>query len=186
LCQRNLVLNLRLDEHFGSQEFMLHFRYFKIWERAFQVRKMEEHLCEQNLMVHEHQQKRGVIKMWKLVTGQHMFQQYSNLVNRRKGVLEQWRNATQNTIAERNRRIVRRALGVWRDSLTTCRVGPLTKQLELRKKARAFDRWKRFGGSKYEIKFSKKGEVTTPWFIHTPPPPPRFHDPNIRKVNFKA
>lgn len=184
-CQRNLILNLRLDEHFGSQEFLLHFRYFKIWERAFQVRKMEEHLCEQNLMAHEHQQKRNVIKMWKLATGQRMFQQYSNLVNRRKSVLGQWRAATKNTVAERNRRIVKRALDTWRDSLATSRVGPLAKRLEMRKKARAFDRWKRFGGSKYEVRFSRTGQVTTPWFVQTPPPPPRFHDTTVRKVSFK-
>lgn len=48
--QRKLILGLRLDEHFGAREFVLHFRHFKTWERAFQVRKMEEHLCEQNLV----------------------------------------------------------------------------------------------------------------------------------------
>lgn len=48
--QHRIVLNVRLHEEIQGQNFVYIFRCFKHWERAFQIKKMEEHLCNENLV----------------------------------------------------------------------------------------------------------------------------------------
>ena len=48
--QKQIVLELKLEEYNSSLNYIRYYRYYKTWESAFQIRKMEEHLCEQNLV----------------------------------------------------------------------------------------------------------------------------------------
>jgi len=183
------LLAARLDEHVGSQAFLGHFRHFKVWERAFQVRKMEEHLCEQNLLSYQHRQKLAMLKSWKLLTAQHMFQQYSSLLNTRKAVLARWRKTARGIGMCRSKRVALRAFSTWRDALLNRRAG----LMQSKRKALVFRRWRLFGERKYEVRFARSSaeKIDTPWFLQTPPPdkqksppppPPRFDDPSVRKA----
>lgn len=175
--QRKIILELRLSELQSSRSFVRHFRFFKVWERAFQIRKMEEHLCDQNLMAYQHRQKAQIVKNWKQLTAQRMFQQYRSLINSRKGVLMTWRASAKDQIKNRDQRVLRRYLETWRSSLANTEFHHIRNQLQLRQKSRTLNKWRFMGRSKYDFRFNKKGpKVITPWFavdesIGAPPTP---------------
>lgn len=163
---RNAILEQRLSDHFGSQTFLGHFRHFKIWERAFQVRKMEEHLCEQNLAAYQHRQRSLILAEWKRLAAQRIFSQLSALVTSRRAALSQWRRATCAAIVNRSKRILRRSLTLWRDALLGHKTRLLRAEMERRQRLRLLAKWKRTSDQKYDLRFNRSESklVTTPWF----------------------
>lgn len=164
--QRQRVLEQRLSDHFGSQTFLGHFRHFKVWERAFQVRKMEEHLCEQNLAAYQYQQRGRILAEWKRLAAQRIFSQLSSLVTTRRTALNQWRRAARLAIGNRSRRILRRSLSLWRDALSEHRTRLLQAEMERRQRSRILTKWRRTSEHKYDLRFNRSESklVATPWF----------------------
>jgi hypothetical protein len=169
--QRKLLLEVKLHETLGAQDFLSYFRSFKTWEKAFQIRKMEEHLCGQNLMSYEQQVRAKALRRWKLLTAQHVFMQYHDKIAIRSAALKNWRRSTKQVSVDRNKRLAKRVIEVWRYSLLVSHSNTLKRLFEKRKRKKCLDAWRSraiLRRRKRMVVGDKPAEykepLVTPWF----------------------
>ena len=109
------LLEALLGDHLQSRRYCALYRGFERWQQIFQARKMEEHLCAQNLACYHHQQKTAVLRSWKLLTAERMFVRYRGL-QRRNQLFQGWHQNARLMVSSRRTRTLSRFLTRWRHS----------------------------------------------------------------------
>lgn len=114
--RRDLMLEDGLLRWQATREYLLYWRAFQAWELLFQERKMEEHLCEQRLVLYHHQQRSSLFLSWKRACALRLFGKVAQ-EGVKRGLFSRWREQSAAVVHGRKRRTLRRSLVTWRVSL---------------------------------------------------------------------
>lgn len=114
--QRNL--QIKLEDHLKGRSFIIYYRGFERWQQAFQSRKMEEHLCGQNLTYYQHLQRVKIVRGWQLLTALKILLRVTAL-KQRKETFKGWHQGTQMVVNSRKKRLIARQLTRWRHAYRT-------------------------------------------------------------------
>lgn len=117
----------RLGEHLAGRRFIAYYKTFEHWQQLFQARKMEEHLCGQNLIYYQHRQKQLILRCWQLGGARRILQRLKGL-RTRKRIFTSWRQDCSASAQARDQRLTGRLLDRWRRAYRESIVGGLRSQ----------------------------------------------------------
>ena len=107
--------NVRLADYQVGREYIRTYAAFKRWEQLFQVHKIEEHLCEQNLKVYTLRRKAVVLRQLRLHAMGSLFTRYREREHRMGSVFGKWLQRSKLVVGSRKKRVQRRFVERWRD-----------------------------------------------------------------------
>jgi hypothetical protein len=107
------ALNNKLQENLKGREYVAFYRGFERWQQAFQSRKMEEHLCAQNLQYYQHRQRLVILYQWKQNAALKILSRYQSLKLKQR-LISAWRASTSVVSSSRTKRLLSRTITRWR------------------------------------------------------------------------
>lgn len=113
LYEANYQNSIRLSDYSQNREYIVNYRAFEKWQQAFQARKMEEHLCLQNLAYYEHQKRQEIMRLWQLTTACKILSR-CKAFNTRKKTFTEWHRESNMIVSSRKERLLTRFLACWR------------------------------------------------------------------------
>jgi hypothetical protein len=105
---------IKLDEYLKGRDYICYYRGFERWQQAFQSRKMEEHLCTQNLAYYHHHQRLKILHNWQLEAALKIFRRFKDLKVKKES-FQGWHQSASLVCGSRTIRIISRNLTRWRN-----------------------------------------------------------------------
>lgn len=133
---------IRLADYQVGREYISLYIAFKRWEQLFEVKKIEEHLCEQNLIVWEMKEKEIYLKKLRFEALLRIFREFENQILR-KEYFSKWQNYTNQEEEERVLLFSGRYFEQWRRQLEISRAKKVARTFAKRKLERCFIKFKR-------------------------------------------
>ena len=134
--------NLRLADYQVGREYISLYIAFKRWEQLFEVKKIEEHLCEQNLIVWEIRQKEFFMKKFRLEALIRIFKKFGDQLLR-KDYFGRWQNLTKQEEEERIILASGRYFEQWRRQLEISKARRVSRLFAKRRLERCFVKFKK-------------------------------------------
>lgn len=136
----------RLGEHLAGRRFISYYKTFEHWQQLFQARKMEEHLCGQNLIYYQHRQKQVILRCWQLGGARRILQRLKGL-RARKQIFASWRRDCSASAQARDQRLAGRLLDRWRRAYREAIVRELRSQSDRKITRLALLHWRQQTGA---------------------------------------
>ena len=133
---------VRLADYQVGREYILLYTAFKQWEQLFEVKKIEEHLCEQNLVVWEMRKKEFLMKKLRLEALIRIFKKFDDQLLR-KDYFDRWQNLTKQEEEERIILISGKYFEQWRRQLEISKARQVSRAFAKRRLERCFVKFKR-------------------------------------------
>jgi hypothetical protein len=133
---------IRLADYQVGREYISLYMAFKRWEQVFEVKKIEEHLCDQNLIVWDMREKEIYFKKLRFETLIRIFKKFGNQITR-KEYFEKWQDYTKQEEEERVLLVSGRFFEQWRRQLEISRANKVARTFAKRKLERCFIKFKR-------------------------------------------
>lgn len=105
----------KVEDYVAGRNYICFYRAFERWQQAFQARKMEEHLCGQNLVYYQNQQRRYILRVWQLLAAERILEGCKSHA-RKKQLFSRWRNFARSAVDGCRNRLLSRTLTKWRHS----------------------------------------------------------------------
>jgi hypothetical protein len=142
LREKDEARGVRLADYQVGREYILLYTAFKQWEQLFEVKKIEEHLCEQNLVVWDMRKKEFFMKKFRLEALIRIFKKFDDQLLR-KDYFERWQNLTKQEEEERIILISGKYFEQWRRQLEISKARQVSRTFAKRRLERCFVKFKR-------------------------------------------
>lgn len=134
-------LHVALDEHLRGKQYVAFYRGFERWQQAFQSRKMEEHLCDQNVQYYYRRKRLLVLHNWQLLTALRILQRVKAL-NGKKQLFQAWKGSASFITGSRKKRLASRFMTRWRQNYREAVANQLVRETSRKLTRLTFISWR--------------------------------------------